>query len=188
MKIIISKIRRSLENQIGFSLIEMIVALFAFSIILTIIGAVFVNVLMSQRRVLNAQKVEENVSQVMESITRELRVAQPTPATGRFDTIGDTNCPASPVATLDFYNSVGQRIVYSLPVIPGPVHRSVNGVDSVINSNTVQFTSLKFCIRGISVYGKQPRVTIIAGVQSTEINQQIKDEYQTTVSLRFLGI
>lgn len=174
--------------QSGFTIIEMMVAVFAFSIILTIIGTVFVHAMISQRRVLNAQKVEENLTMITEAMTREIRVAQPTPGGSFFDTMNDTNCPLSPATTLDFYNSSGQHVVYSLPVSPGPVHRSVDGVDSVLNSNSVQFTKLQFCIQGVSVFGKQPRITILTSLQSTETNQQIKEDYQTTVALRFLGI
>lgn len=173
----------------GFTLIEVLVALSAFSIILLIIGTVFGDVLVSQRRVLNAQKVEENLSLIMEAMTREIRVAQPTPGTGNFTTISDACTAGVPAAasTLDFYNSAGQRIVYSLSGTT--VYRSVDGINKPFSSNNIEFTRLQFCIRGISIYGKQPRVTIIASVRSQgNNNQQITEDYQTTVSLRYLGI
>lgn len=185
------------KSNNGFTLVEMIVALFAFSIILTIIGSVFVSAVVSQRRALNAQKVEENLNQIMEAVTRELRVAQPTPTTGVFDTISDhctVDFPSS-ANSIDFFNSTGQRVKYIL--VGTDFHRQlldsvtgniISNGDTIMNSNAVQFTNLQFCVRGISTYGLQPRVTIIATIQSTQTDHQIIDFYQTTVSFRFLGI
>ena len=175
------------SDQRGFTLIEMVVAVFAFSIVLALIGTVFVYALTSQRRIINAQKVEENLSFVMESMTREIRVAQPD-AQGVFSTLSDACTSASPAfaSTLDFLNSSGQRIVYSLS--GNAVHRSVNGTDSIMNSNSVEFTRLQFCVSGVTVYGKQPRITILTSVRSKDTTPQVVEDYQTTVALRYLGI
>src|SRR3989344_3831266 len=162
----------------GFTLIEVIVALFALGIILSIIGGVFSQALFFQRRALNAQKIEENLNLVMEAMAREVRVARIiTP---------DNNCGVPEVTSVTIEHPVNGTVRYFLA--DNAVHREVEGVDSVMSSNTVQFTKLQFCISGNTDPddNMQPRMTILASVQSTDTNQQAKEDYQTTLSLRLL--
>ncbi len=169
------------KNQAGFTLLEMIVAVFAFSIIITIIGSVFINALSLQRRALNAQRVEENLSLVMESIAREIRVAQPPYG------FSNTSCPpAGGNNSLAIINSTGHSVVYSSS--GGVIDRNVDGVDGFMNSNkVVEFTKLQFCVTGNNLNTNQPRITILSSIQSKDINQQIKEDYQTTITLRSLN-
>lgn len=168
-------------NQAGFTLLEMIVAVFAFSIIITIIGSVFINALSLQRRALNAQRVEENLSLIMESVAREIRVAQPP------YNFSNTSCPPSEGDnSLAMTNSTGHSVVYSLS--GGVINRNVDGVDGFMNSNkVVEFTKLQFCVTGNNLNINQPRITILSSIQSKDTNQQIKEDYQTTVTVRSLN-
>lgn len=164
------------KTSAGFTLIEMVVSIFALGVVLTIVSAVFAQSLSFQRRALNAQRVEENLNVVMEAITREVRVAT--------ITTPNTSCPGTFSNTLAIQHPTNGTVTYSL--VGNAIHRNVAGVDSTMSSNTVEFTRLQFCITGNSP-GTQPRVTVLSTVQSTDVNQRIKEDHQTTLSIRFLN-
>ncbi len=176
------------DNQ-GFTLAEMVVALFIFMFIMVTIGAVFVNAITTQRRVLNALKVEENLSFVMEAIAKEIRFASVPPGQATFTNFTNTaDCQNSPLQALTFYNSVGQLIVYSRDVATNSILRSVNGTSTTMNSSNVEFTKLNFCVLGNDPGQHQTRVVIKASIQSKGTTQQVLGDFQTTVTLRFLNI
>lgn len=152
------------------------IAIVVFGIIFTVIGSVFGNALSLQRRAFNAQVVGENLNNTLESIAREVRVSQ---LSGP-----DTACPGSPANTLRIIHPTNGTITYSLS--GNVIHRNVNGTDSIMSSNTTQFTRFQFCIAGTTA-GTQPRVTILGAVQSTDANQRIQQDFQTTLSQRLLN-
>lgn len=162
----------------GFTLIEMLVSILAFSAIMVLMGGVFVSSLNLQRRALNLQQAEENAGFIMEVMAKEIRVAKITNS--------ETNCPSSPSQTLSIVHPVNGDIVYSLS--GNAIHRNVNGTDSIISSSTVEFTRLQFCISGTPIDDtKQPRVTVMAKVRSVKTKQQADIDIQTTLSQRFLS-
>ena len=61
----------------GFSLIELVVAVFVFSILIVLAGGSFVGALTMQKRALNIKKVEENGRFILELMAREIGVATP---------------------------------------------------------------------------------------------------------------
>lgn len=148
-----------------------------FSLIMVLVSSAFISALDFQRRGLNMQQAQENGSFILESMAKEIRVSQ---VSGP-----DSACPSSPAATLSMQHPVNGAIVYSLA--GGAIHRSVNGADSVMSSNTVQFTNLKFCVSGTTIDDQlQPRVTIMASLKSVKTKQQAMIDFQTTLSQRFL--
>ncbi|MBI2669718.1 MAG: type II secretion system protein [Candidatus Yanofskybacteria bacterium] len=159
----------------GFTLVETILVVFLFSVLAVLMGGVFISSLDLQRRAFNLQQAVENAGFILEFMTKEIRVSQ---------IVG----PASdcPVNTLSITHPVNGSITYALS--GNAVHRIVNGTDSVISSNTVEFTRLEFCPSGISVDDqRQPHVTIIASLRSAKTRQQATIDIQTTVSQRFLS-
>lgn len=166
------------NNNYGFTLVEMLTAIFLFSILMIVVGGAFVGSLNTQRTAFNIQQAEENANFTLESMAKEIRVGQVTSA--------DTNCPSSPATTLSISHPVNGSIIYSLS--GGAIHRNANGTDTIISSNTVQFTRLQFCILGATTGDqKQPRVTILATVKSVKTQQQSSIDFQTTLSQRFLS-
>lgn len=164
----------------GFTLIELIVAFFVFSVLVVLAGGSFVSALSLQRKALNIKKVEENGRFISELMARELRVANPinTP---------DTNCPGLGSPFIEFEHPVNGTIRYAWG---GPqALRRVNGVDTVISNPDVEVTQMFFCISGNSTNDdRQPRVTIVlrlkAGGSSVEV---ATIDLQTTVSQRVLN-
>lgn len=161
----------------GFTLVEVTVSIFIVAVIFSIVGDIFVSSLSLQRRALSAQKVQENLNVIVEFMAREVRVADSFVS-------GDSNCPSTPATTLSFHHPINGNIVYSLS--NGAVHRSVGGTDSILSSNNIQFSSLKFCVAGIAGPTGQPRVTIFGTVKSVDPKQSVSSDFQTTVSIRAL--
>ncbi|MDO8495189.1 MAG: hypothetical protein Q7S32_01515 [bacterium] len=175
-------LKSKLKEAKGFTAVETIATVFVFSIVVVVFGDAFVHSLNLQRTAFSIQQVEENASFILEAMAKEIRVSQISGV--------DTNCPASPSSSLNMVHPVNGDITYTL--VGNDVHRIVDSgggpTDTIFNSNTVQFTRLQFCILGTaSADGEQPRVTILAGLRSTNSLQQATMELQTTVSGRSLN-
>lgn len=169
---------RPLISNAGFTLTEILVVALIFSLIVVIFSSTFISSSGLQKRAFNIQQVEENASYVLESMTKEIRVSR---VSGP-----DTSCPSSPASSLTIDHPVNGNIIYSLS--GGDIHRNVNGQDTIVSSNTVEFTRLQFCILGTAVQdGKQPRVIILASVRSKNVLQRASMDIQTAVSQRFLA-
>jgi prepilin-type N-terminal cleavage/methylation domain-containing protein len=168
----------TLNPNKGFTLVEIVTSAAIFSLIVVVFSSTFISSSRLQKRAFNIQQVGENVSYVLESMAKEIRVSRVPPS--------DTNCPAFPAASLSIVNQYGQNVVYSLS--DGAIRRNVSGTDSIISSNTVEFTRLQFCILGTAIRdGKQPRVVILTSVRSKNTLQRASMDIQTAVSQRFLS-
>lgn len=164
----------------GFTLIEVLVSISLFAIIMVIVSALFVQSLDLQRRAFNIQQAEENASYILEAMIKEIRVAQMDPS------VADNDCSGAPAASLTIIHPDHGVITFALSGTD--VIRTVAGVSTTLNSNTVQFKSLGFCILGTaSGDGKQPRITIITDVMSAKTRQQAEIRTQTTISLRAIS-
>ena len=62
------------KNNLGFTLIEMILALFIFVMVIVIVANIFVVINNSQRKVATMQKIQDDVRYIFESITQEIRL------------------------------------------------------------------------------------------------------------------
>ncbi len=163
----------------GFTLMELIVAIFVFSTLFSIAGGSFVSALSLQRRALNIKKVEENGRFVLELMARELRVANPI-------TSVDVSCPAGS-SNISFVHPVNGDIEYFRT--GSEVIRKVQGVDTIISNPDVEVYRLTFCISGNTVDDDtQPRITIILGLKSGgTMVEAVTIDLQTTVSQRVLS-
>lgn len=164
----------------GFTLVELLVSMFIVSIIITIGGALFIQALNLQRRAFNLQQAEENAGQILEAMAKEIRISQIDPG-------AENDCSATPPSTTLTMNRLGvDTIKYSLDDVNHTVLRKVGAADpAVMNSNTVEFTRLGFCITGATAADqKQPRVTIIASIKSGSAKEEATIDIQTTISQR----
>lgn len=167
------KLRENQYLDSGFTLIETIVTLFIFSILITVVLSAFVSALNLQRRAFNIQQVEENGNFILESMAKEIRVS----------TVNTLD--ACPAASLSISHPINGTIVYSLSGTD--LIRTVNGNQYTVNSNVVQFSRLQFCISGnANPDQRQPRVTLVASIRSTQTKQQATVDVQTTLSQRRL--
>lgn len=162
----------------GFTLIELIVAFFVFSVLAVLAGGSFTAALNMQRRALNIKRTEENGRFILELLVREIRVANP------IDT-GDSGCPGP--SALNLQHPVNGPVQYSLS--GSQVHRSVGGADTIISNPDIEVSRLAFCVSGNSAGDdKQPRVTIILGLKTPGTGSDAATlDLQTTVSQRGLS-
>lgn len=164
------------NNIRGFTLIEMLVAVFMFSVVMAVASGFFAKTMVLQRRLFLMQQVQENVNFVLESMAREIRV-------GHICEL-QTLCQSGTVLNLE--HPVNGSIQYSL--LGDQVQRIEDGTATIISSSAVKFTRLNFLISGIENFdGKQPRVTIILRARATSGDQFSEINAQTTVSPRFLS-
>ena len=166
-------------GQWGFTLVETMVALFLFIVLMTITGNIFLTGLNNQRRAFAVQSMLENINLTLESVTNEVRVA---------DIIytSDTACPGGASTELSFHHPQYGDIQYALQA--GNLVKTIQGASDRLNSATVKFANLGFCVTGnASGDGKQVRITAFGIVVSTQSNQEaLQIPFQTTISPRLL--
>ena len=179
-------IRRLSFSSGGFSLFEVVLALSIFSIIVTIVGSVFAFLIKTQARALNAQKIQENGQFILETVARELRVANCLSTDVNCQTrLSDSDCSV-PRNTITIQHPVNGTVVYNLT--NNTVTRSVGGLASQISSNGVRIANLNFCIQNNSSSdGKQSKVTIQLMTEAGSGRDYVSAKLQTTLSLRTLA-
>ena len=172
--------RRSTKGA-GFTLFEVLVATSAFGILIVMVTAGFAQALKLQRRAFNIQQVQENINFVIEFIAREARVSEVQ------NSIFNPDCPdISPAPILCLDHPVNGIITYSLS--GNEVHRNVNGVDSILTSNKVEFTRFDLYITGATTGDNlQPKTTVVVSARSKGTSEQVTIDTQITVSQRLLG-
>ncbi len=163
----------------GFTLIEVVVAVFIFIVTVVIAGGTFVSALSLQRRALNLKKVEEDGRFILELMAREIRFANPIFAP---NTCFYTN-------DFSFQHPVNGLVEYSIR--NGMVRRYAitQGADTFISSPDIEVLGMRFCITGNEPNDdKQPRVTIILRLRTGgSVREAAALDLQTTVSQRVLS-
>lgn len=162
----------STKSGAGFTIIEVLVATFLFSIITIEVSAIFVQVVNLERRGFAIQKIQENALFALELMAREIRVSQITTV--------DNNCTAS---SLDIVHPVNGNVSYVLN--NGVIQRIADGVTTNLTSSDVVFVRLNFCVKGAPSNDNQtPRVAILTSIQNKTGKEIFQFDLQTTVSSR----
>ncbi len=161
----------------GFTIVELLVAMSIFIVLTTIATGAFIQALRSERRLLALMSVTNNVSLVLEQMTREIR-------TGYLFSGGVPNqSSCANGATLTFESSAagGGSITYSLK--EGKIER--NGKNATASNVNVE--NLCFIVtRGQNVCNPW-RVTILSTVNALPIVETVSSiTLQTTASSRVL--
>lgn len=166
-------IKKIKESERGFTIVEVLIASFVFSIIAIGIGSIFIGILTNERRAFAAQKIEENEMFVLEMMARDIRVSK----------IEDQENPNCGLAVLTITHPVKGSIIYSRNA--GIVQKTEGGTTVDISSSDVNFTRMKFCVRGSGTTDqKQTTVTIILSAQNRIGKEKLTFDVQTTVSSR----
>ncbi|PIR41258.1 MAG: hypothetical protein COV31_02535 [Candidatus Yanofskybacteria bacterium CG10_big_fil_rev_8_21_14_0_10_46_23] len=163
------------ESQAGFTLVELLISIFIFSVVILGIGGIFVGALNIQRRAQLIQEVQENINFSFEAIAREIRVAR-------------INCGGctSPTATLNIDHPVNGNITYQLN--NGVINRVVaeESATTLLTAEDITITDLDFYISGVGEDNRQPRVTMVVSAQATKGRTTVTLTTQTTLSQRFV--
>lgn len=158
--------------QKGFTIVEVLVSAFVFSIIAVVVSGLFVQILATQRRAFASQKIQENGLFIMELMSREIRVSQIQSS--------DSDCNAT---ALTIIHPVNGTVTYSLS--SGILQRIAGGVTTDLSSSTVAFSRLNFCIMGANPSdAQQARVAIIASIQNKTGKEILTTNLETMVSSR----
>ncbi|MDP2647887.1 MAG: prepilin-type N-terminal cleavage/methylation domain-containing protein [Candidatus Yanofskybacteria bacterium] len=167
-----------IKKNLGFTLIEIIVAVGVFSFVVTIMGSSFAQMIKLQRRALSAQKIQENSMFVLELMAREIRVS-----TVQSGNMACTN-PGNFGTSLAITHPVSGTISYRSS--NGIVYRTEGGIETSISSQDVNFSQLYFCIKGSGLDTVQTRIGIIAQVENTTgiASDKLIFNLQTTVTSR----
>ncbi len=170
----IKNLKKIKKGEGGFTIVEVLIASFVFSIIAIGISSIFISILTNERRAFAAQKIEENEMFVLEMMARDIRVS-------KIDGPDDLNCG---LTTLTIHHPDKGTIVYDLNA--GIVRKTEGASPRVdISSADVNFTRMNFCVRGSATTDqKQTVVTIISSVQNRTGKEKLTFNVQTAVSSR----
>lgn len=166
-----------ITNEKGFTIVEVLIASFVFSIIAIGISSIFIGILTNERRAFAAQKIEENEMFVLEMMARDIRVS-------KIDGPDDLNCG---LTTLRINHPDKGFIDYTINTGTGIVTKTeeATGTTVDISSADVNFTRMNFCVRGSGTTDqKQTVVTIISSVQNRTGKEKLTFNVQTAVSSR----
>lgn len=161
------------EAQRGFTIVELLITTFVFSIMSVIVATNFVDILKLQRRGFDAHVIQEEILFATEMMTREIRVSQ-------VQSPDNLNCNA---ISLSINHPVNGSTVYS--VSGGIINKTVGGNTFPITSSKVNFSRFNFCVTGSGIDDEQPRVIIISSVRPRN-GEDIQFDIQTGVSSRDL--
>jgi len=160
----------------GFTVIEILVALFVFSMVGLVTTGLFSRALLIERKSAGIQSIQENALAVLELMAREIRVGV---------VEGQNNNCINTTLDIDVYDSSGNivNIVYGLS--NGLVTRVYGGTTYVISSNDVIFNRIIFCVSGSGLPSDKQaaRVTILASITNSA-GQATTVDLQTTVTSR----
>ena len=189
-----SKIRN--KNLIGFTLIEILVAVGVFGVVAVIISGIFLNINNLQKNTASYQRLQNEGRYIFDKLAREIRSRElilPEPL-------------ANPLSYLDFEtNEVGEALTISLvqearPVPPGwpnigSLKYDLNGESDYLNAVDVSVEEARFFVWPESNYrwnqepaaNIQPRVTIFLKLKNAGVAEKYRHEIdlQTTISSRF---
>jgi len=169
------------RKMLGFTVVEFLVTAAVFSVIVTGAGGIFIEVLKIQRRGIEAQKIQENIQFVLDTISKEIRVSQI--VAGQ-----NTDCATTFSDSLNIIHPESGSVTYGS--LNGRIQRTGGGVTTNLSGSDVEFSRFAFCIQYSEIDNNQARVTIIAqakplfGVSDPALIFDI----QTTLSSRDLTI
>lgn len=155
-----------MKNNKGFTIIELMVAMGLFVIVVGISSGVFVRSLRTQRSLVALMAANDNASQTLEQMTREIRTGTAFVASG---------------SRLAFTNATDESVVYDL--VGGRIER--NG--KALTASNVLVKYLRFVARGAEVGdGLSTRITVFLGVSARGKMESFVTRLQTTVAARVL--
>ncbi len=153
-------------NRRGFTIIELMVAMSLFVVVVGVTSGTFVRSLRTQRSLVALMAANDNASQTLEQMTREIRTGTAFAATG---------------SRLAFTNATGDAVVYDFT--GSRIER--NG--KALTASNVLVTYLRFSVRGAEVGdGISTRVTVFLGVSAKGKMESFVTRLQTTVASRVL--
>lgn len=185
-----------LQNQRGFTLIEVIVSVGIFAIVMTIsLGALF-SVVGASRQSTREQTVVDTLSFALDSMKRDLALGslyhcnatdvidftqKPTPR----------DCPSTPSSSIAFRDTNGATLAYTLS--NGVLFRKTTSVGppDPLTSSDLTINTLSFYVTGAETANdhEQPQVhMLLSGTASPDGRTVITFKIQTTITERLVDV
>jgi len=164
------------KSSAGFTLTELLVAMFAFGMIIVSIGGVSQSIIKAQRKAFALQEVQESGRYLLEAMSKEIRMS--TINTGG---IGVTNTD-----TLNITNTKSQTVVYYFNGVNNRMEKQINGgVWEDISPANLNLTG-SFYIRKDSVPAPRALITINMKIESSglRVEQAANIYLQSSISSR----
>ena len=179
--------QKMVENNNGFTLIELMAAISIFSVVMLISMGSILSVFDANRKSQSLRSVMDNFNFTMESMTRTIRFGRNYHCGSSGDVTQPLDCP-SPFWS-DFLvvkDSNGSEVTYKLS--NNRIIRSIDGgQDYFMTSPDITITNLAFRVFGSSPYPEllQPQVIVVVeGFAGTKPGTQSSFSLETTVSQR----
>ena len=168
----------------GFTVIELIVSMSLFLILVALATGTFIQALRTQKIVTELSAANDNATQAMEQMAREIRTGRDFSKLKNDSTLNLINYDQKAVT----YKLIGETIYRCFGEIID-VKACANDFDfKPITASEVKISSFKFILNGEQPGdGLPPRVTIMLSVVGLKDKDIIKMNLQTTVSARILG-
>jgi|SRR3989344_887523 len=162
------------KSQKGFTIIEVLVTSMLFSIIGLSVSAIFIQIVNLERRAFSVQKIQDNALQVLEGISRDMRVSR----------ITDQESPTCLATNITLVHPIKGALNYRMS--NGIIQRSTaGGPYEDISGSDVNFIRLNFCTIGsLANDNRSPMVTVITSVQNRTGREILQIDLQTTVTSR----
>lgn len=164
----------------GFTLVEMLVSLFIFSVVMVVTTSSLVAIIEANRKAQAAEAVMNNLSFTLDSMIRAIRVGS------EYELGVGGSCSGGGAAAFDFVDVDGRETAYRLN--GGQIERSIDdGNYLAMTSPQVAIDRLCFYVEGESSSdGEQPRTLIIVGGSAGIGRSLTTFNIQTLVSQRIL--
>lgn len=174
--------QRTNSEQCGFTLIEMIVAIFLFSIVMVVATGTIVAIVGANRKAQAVKSVMNNVAFSLDSMTRSLRVG-----TG-YDCVGQSSCASLGTDHISFKSVDGEQVDYQLDTVSKQIERAIEGGAYLpLTAPEVVIERLMFYVDGESTSDdQQPRIRIVVGGHAGEGRARTQFDVETMVSQRIL--
>lgn len=190
--------KKEYKKQKGFSLVEMMITIFVFSLIVGAISGLFIAGIRGQRSTLAHQRLLDQTSYALEYVSRALRMAKKDTADDGINCINEgSNYEVSPDGDSIKFINVLEKDLAGNPYCQrffldnGLIKQDKGDGNEPLSltSDKLKITSLKFYLAG-DIQGDyfQPRVTISLAIKGKgqKIEEQPLMIIQTTVSQRNL--
>lgn len=166
-------------QQKGFTLVEMIVAIFVFSVVMVVSTGALVSIIGANRKAQSVKSVMNNVAFSLDSMTRALRV-------GTDYDCGVSSCASEGSESLTFTDVDGREVQYRFNESSNQIERDIDGAGfQALTAPEVTVDRLMFYVDGVESDG-QPRVLIVVGGRAGVGKSETVFNIQTLVSQRSL--
>lgn len=183
--------KKNNHNKVGFSLIEMLLAVSIFVIIILSATRIFQLVVQGQRQAIAAYQVQENLKYFFEVMSKEVRMATMDTAGDCYPTAAVDQLYTAETDNLYFKNFAGQCVHYFIANDNGvnrfKIERDLSS--GYITTSNININSLKFNIRSNVVSGAQAeQASVTVNLQAEAVAPELDKSQitlQTTITSRY---